>query len=66
MLQDYQSGRTLELDPIVGAVREMGEMAGVPTPTIDTIYALARKKAEVKALSPTREVASAAVKGVPD
>ena len=50
MLQDYQSGRTLELDPIVGAVREMGEMAGVPTPTIDTIYALARKKAEVKGL----------------
>ena len=50
MLQDYQSGRTLELDPIVGAVREMGEMAGVPTPTIDTIYALARKKAEVKKL----------------
>jgi len=50
MLQDFQSGRTLELDPIVGAVREMGEMAGVPTPTIDTIYALARKKAEIKGL----------------
>ena len=50
MLQDYQSGRTLELDPIVGAVREMGEMAGVPTSTIDTIYALARKKAEGKGL----------------
>jgi 2-dehydropantoate 2-reductase len=50
MLQDYQSGRTLELDPIVGAVREMGEMAGVATPTIDTVYALARKKAEIKGL----------------
>ncbi len=50
MLQDYQSGRTLELDPIVGAVRELGEMADVPTPTIDIIYALLRKKAEVKGL----------------
>lgn len=50
MLQDYQSGRTLELDPIVGAVREMGEMAGVATPTIHTVYALARKKAEIKGL----------------
>lgn len=50
MLQDYQSGRSLELDPIVGAVREMGEMAGVATPTIDTVYALARKKAEIKGL----------------
>ena len=50
MLQDYQSGRTLELDPIAGAVREMGKMAGVPTPIIDTVYALARKKAEIKGL----------------
>ena len=50
MLQDFQSGRTLELDPIAGAVREMGAMAGVPTPTIDTVYALARKKAEIKGL----------------
>jgi 2-dehydropantoate 2-reductase len=50
MLQDYQSGRTLELDPIVGAVREMGEMVGIATPTIDTVYALARKKAEIKGL----------------
>ncbi len=50
MLQDYQSGRTLELDPIAGAVREMGAIAGVPTPTIDTVYALVRKKAEIKGL----------------
>lgn len=50
MLQDFQSGRTLELDPIAGAVREMGAMAGVPTPTIDTVYALARKKAEIKGM----------------
>ena len=50
MLQDHLSGRALELDPIVGAVREMGRMAGVATPTIDTVYALARKKAELKGL----------------
>lgn len=50
MLQDFRSGRALELDPIVGAVRELGALAGVATPTIDTIYALARKKAQIKGL----------------
>lgn len=50
MLQDFQSDRTLELDPIVGAVREMGAIAGVATPTIDIVYSLARKKAEIKGL----------------
>lgn len=50
MLQDFTSGRALELDPIAGAVREMGAMASVATPIIDTVYALARMKAEIKGL----------------
>jgi 2-dehydropantoate 2-reductase len=47
MLQDFEVGRPVELDPIVGAVQELGRLNSVPTPTIDTILALARQKAEL-------------------
>lgn len=50
MLQDYRAGRTLELDPILGSVREMAQRAGVATPIIDTVYALARAKAATRGL----------------
>jgi 2-dehydropantoate 2-reductase len=39
MLQDVEHGRTLELQALVGAVVELGQIAQVPTPTIDAIYA---------------------------
>jgi 2-dehydropantoate 2-reductase len=39
MLQDVEAGRALELEALVGAVIELGTIAGVPTPTIDAIYA---------------------------
>ena len=48
--QDYEQGRPVELDAIVNAVREMGNLAGVDTPTIDTVYALAAQKAAVAGL----------------
>ena len=41
MLQDVEAGRPLEVDALVGAPREIGRRVGVPTPTIDTLYALA-------------------------
>ena len=50
MLQDFERGRPIELDAIVGAVCELGRLTGVPTPTIDTIYALTKQKAEVAGL----------------
>lgn len=40
MLQDVEQGRTLELQALVGAVIELGRIAGVPTPTIDAIFAI--------------------------
>jgi 2-dehydropantoate 2-reductase len=46
MLQDMDKGRPVELDTIVRSVLEMGRAAGVETPTIATIYALAALKAE--------------------
>jgi 2-dehydropantoate 2-reductase len=44
-LQDLEHGRAVELAPLVGAVAEIGRMIGVPTPTIDMVYALARQRA---------------------
>ena len=44
MLQDFEHGRPLELDALVGAVSELGRLASVPTPTIDEILALVRLK----------------------
>jgi len=39
MLQDVENGRALELQALVGAVVELGRITGVPTPTIDAIFA---------------------------
>ena len=49
-LQDYEKGRPVELDAIVNAVREMGDIAGVDTPTVDIVYALAAQKAALAGL----------------
>jgi 2-dehydropantoate 2-reductase len=50
MLQDFEVGKTLELDPILGSVAELGRMTSIATPTIDMIYDLTRRKAEIKGL----------------
>jgi len=42
MLQDLEAGRPLELEPIVGAVLELGDRLGVPMPTTRTVYACAK------------------------
>jgi 2-dehydropantoate 2-reductase len=46
MLQDALAGRRLELDALVGAVREIGQRVGVATPNIDAIYGLTRLMAQ--------------------
>jgi 2-dehydropantoate 2-reductase len=40
MLQDVEHGRAPETDALVGTVIELGRLTGVPTPTIDAVYAL--------------------------
>jgi 2-dehydropantoate 2-reductase len=42
MLQDARAGRPLELDALTGAVRELGDLVGVPTPNVDAIHGLTR------------------------
>jgi 2-dehydropantoate 2-reductase len=41
MLQDVEQGKPIELEALVGAVAELGRITGVPTPTIDAVYACA-------------------------
>lgn len=48
--QDFEQGRAVELDVIVNVVREMGDIAGIETPTVDTVYALAAQKAAIAGL----------------
>jgi 2-dehydropantoate 2-reductase len=40
MLQDVEAGRPLELEALVGSVIELGRITGIPTPYLDTLYAL--------------------------
>jgi len=44
-LQDLEAGRPMEIDALTGAVAEVGRLIGVPTPTIDMVYALVRQRA---------------------
>ena len=52
MLQDVEAGRAIELDSLVGAVRELGAQVGVETPLIDAIFGLARVFGQVHGLYP--------------
>ena len=52
MLQDADAGRPLELDALVGVVREIGQRVGVATPSIDALYGLARLFGRVHGLYP--------------
>ena len=54
MHQDVEKGRVLEIDAIVKAVAELGDLVGVETPTIDIIYTLVRLRAEASGLVPDK------------
>ncbi|MFT0859170.1 2-dehydropantoate 2-reductase [Ancylobacter sp. G4_0304] len=47
MLQDLERSRPMEIDPLVTVVQEMGRLAGIPTPTLDTVLALVRQRAQI-------------------
>ncbi|MFG1925828.1 2-dehydropantoate 2-reductase [Cryptosporangium sp. NPDC048952] len=50
MLQDARSGRPIELDALVGAVREIAAAVGVPTPATDALMGLTRLAARERSL----------------
>jgi 2-dehydropantoate 2-reductase len=53
MLQDAEAGKALEIDALVGAVREIGALAGVATPSIDCLFGLVRLFARTRGLYPS-------------
>jgi len=50
MLQDAEAGRPLELDALVGSVREIGQHLGMATPFTDALLGLARVMAQTRGL----------------
>ena len=42
MLQDVEAGRAVEADALIGSVIELGRIIEVPTPHLDTAYALVK------------------------
>ncbi|MFO1148610.1 MAG: 2-dehydropantoate 2-reductase [Alsobacter sp.] len=52
MLQDLELGRPMEVDALLGAVVELGEMVGQAMPTCRIILALLRQRARMAARDP--------------
>jgi 2-dehydropantoate 2-reductase len=59
MLQDVEAGRAVEADALIGSVIELGRITGLPTPHLDTAYAL------VKLLNKTLQDAKGRLKIAP-
>jgi len=52
MLQDLELGRPMEIDALVSAVAEMGDLVGVDTPFIDAVLALVIQRARIAGCYP--------------
>jgi len=46
LLQDLECGRSMETEPFVGVVQELGRLTGFPTPAVDVVMALIRQRAQ--------------------
>jgi len=42
MLQDIEAGRAVEADALIGSVIELGRITNIPTPHLDSVYALVK------------------------
>jgi len=54
MLQDVEAGKSIELDALVSAVRELGQLTQVATPYTDALLGLSRLHARVRGLYPSQ------------
>ena len=52
MLQDAEAGRPLELDALLGTVREVAQHMRLPTPHLDALLGLTRLMARTRGLAP--------------
>ncbi|MEM9784627.1 MAG: 2-dehydropantoate 2-reductase [Pseudomonadota bacterium] len=59
MLQDLEAGKAMEIDALVTAVQEMGQLTGHATPTIDIVLGLVQQLGMSQGLYPTYPQASA-------
>jgi 2-dehydropantoate 2-reductase len=50
MVQDFEARRTLEIDPVIGAVHELAQLTKTPAPTIANVLALVKLKAHLAGL----------------
>ena len=50
MLQDLERSRAMEIDPLVTVVQELGQLTGLPTPTLDTVLALVQQRGRIAGL----------------
>jgi 2-dehydropantoate 2-reductase len=60
MLQDFEAGRPMELEAVVGAVVELGGRLGVPMPSMSAVYACVKFLGESRghlAITPPEAVA---------
>jgi 2-dehydropantoate 2-reductase len=53
MLHDAEAGRPLEIDALLGAVREIGGHVGIATPNVDALFGLVRLMAATRGLGAT-------------
>ncbi len=51
MLQDVEAGRPLEIDALLGTVREIGQHLAMPTPNLDALLGLVGLMARVRGLA---------------
>jgi 2-dehydropantoate 2-reductase len=47
MWQDLDMGRPMEIDALVGSVKELGHITNTPTPTIDTVLGLIQMRGKM-------------------
>lgn len=53
MLQDFDAGRPIELDALLGVVIELAQMTGIATPALKLVYDLVRFRAHLRATEPS-------------
>jgi 2-dehydropantoate 2-reductase len=53
-LVDLEKGRPMEIDPLLGAVVEMGRLVQLPTPACEIVLSLVRLRARMAGLYPPR------------
>ncbi len=51
-LQDFEAGRPLEIDPLIGVVPALGRLCEISTPATETVYWLVKSKARQAGLYP--------------